>query len=248
MGAGSGTRVAAGPRSGQASAARGHRNPIAVRLRIRPFECNRLPGKVGPRTPMAPDEPVTTAAEEVPLLPLIARGQAGAVNACVRRYGPLVWSWARRMSPSRADAEDAVQEIFMQLWKSAATFDANRCSERGFVALIARRRLIDRLRSLRTRRGREVALDPVELDEHAAAGVHSEPDAHKAAQLIAALPEERRTVLMLFLADGCSHSEISERTGMPLGTVKSVVRRSLLLIREQLGLRVDGGLRKEGAR
>jgi DNA-directed RNA polymerase specialized sigma24 family protein len=52
----------------------------------------------------------------------------------------------------------------------------------------------------------------------------------------------------MFLADGCSHSEISERTGMPLGTVKSVVRRSLMLIREQLGLQGDGRLREEPAR
>jgi RNA polymerase sigma-70 factor (ECF subfamily) len=197
---------------------------------------------------MAPDEPVILPAEEEPLLPLVARGQAGAVNECVRRYGPLVWSWARRMSPSRADAEDAVQEIFMQLWKVAATFDANRSSERGFVTLIARRRLIDRLRSQRTRRGREVPLDPVELEAQAVSSLQSEPDAQRAAQLIAALPEDRRTVLLLFLAHGCSHSEISERTGMPLGTVKSMVRRSLMLIREQLGLRVDGGLREEAVR
>jgi RNA polymerase sigma-70 factor (ECF subfamily) len=198
---------------------------------------------------MALEKPVMPSVEEEPpLLPRIARGEAGAVNDCVRRYGPLVWSWARRMSPSRADAEDAVQEIFMQLWKSAATFDANRCSERGFVAMVARRRLIDRLRSQRARRGLEVALSPADFDADTASWLQNDPDAQRAAQLIAALPEDRRNVVLLFLAYGCSHSEISERTGMPLGTVKSVVRRSLMLIRAQLGLRVDGGLREEPAR
>jgi RNA polymerase sigma-70 factor (ECF subfamily) len=152
------------------------------------------------------------------------------------------------MSPSRADAEDAVQEIFMQLWKSAAVFDPARCSERGFVAMVARRRLIDRLRSQRSRREREVRLDPATFDPGVASSLQDEPDAQQAARLIAALPEDRRTVLLMFLADGCSHSEISARTGMPLGTVKSVVRRSLMLVREQLGLRVDGQLREEPAR
>ena len=196
---------------------------------------------------MSVDTPVTTLAEEEPLLPLIARGQAGAVNECVRRYGPLVWSMARRMSPDRADAEDAVQEVFMQLWKSAATFDPQRCTERGFVALVARRRLIDRLRSQRSRRGLEVRLDPASFESGTVSPAHDDPDAQHAARLIAALPEDRRTVLLLFLADGCSHSEISARTGLPLGTVKSVVRRSLMLVREQLGLHVDGRLREEPA-
>ena len=196
---------------------------------------------------MSVETPVTTTEEEEPLLPLIARGRTGAVNDCVRRYGPLVWSMARRMSPDRADAEDAVQEVFMQLWKSAAAFDPARCPERGFVAMIARRRLIDRLRSYQSRRGLEVRLDPA-FDPGAASSLQDEPDAQQAARLIAALPEDRRTILLMFLADGCTHSEISERTGMPLGTVKSVVRRSLMLIREQLGLHVDGRLREEPAR
>jgi RNA polymerase sigma-70 factor (ECF subfamily) len=152
------------------------------------------------------------------------------------------------MSPSRADAEDAVQEIFMQVWKSAAVFDPVRCSERGFVAMIARRRLIDRLRSRQSRRSLEVRLGPETPDAGMVSSLQDEPDAQRAANLIAALPEDRRTVLLMFLADGCSHAEISERTGMPLGTVKSVVRRSLMLIREQLGLHVDGRLREEPAR
>jgi len=197
---------------------------------------------------MSGETPVTTFADEEPLLPLIARGQTGAVNDCVRRYGPLVWSMARRMSPDRADAEDAVQEIFMHLWKSAGVFDPKRCSERGFVALIARRRLIDRLRSQRSRRGLEVRLDPATFEPGVTSSLQDEPDAQHAARLIAELPEDRRTVLLMFLADGCSHAEIAARTGMPLGTVKSTVRRSLMLVRERLGLHVDGRLREEPAR
>jgi RNA polymerase sigma-70 factor, ECF subfamily len=180
-----------------------------------------------------------------PLLPLIAQGAGEAVNECVERYGPLLWSMARRMSPTRADAEDAVQEIFMHLWRSAGRFDPARGKERTFVALLARRRLIDRLRQ-HTVKGRiEVHAEEAEIE----ATITSVPegvavDAQLAAQVIDSLPEEKRNVLVMSLADGFSHSEIAERTGLPLGTVKSTVRRSLLLIRAELGLDADGALRR----
>src|SRR5436190_14026687 len=91
--------------------------------------------------------------EEAPLLGRVAAGDEAAVRECLARYGGLVWSIARRFEPS--DAEDAVQEIFLDLWKSAARFDRAVASETAFVAMIARRRLIDRRRT----RGRRPTLD-----------------------------------------------------------------------------------------
>src|SRR5262245_60755498 len=82
------------------------------------------------------------------ILTRVAAGKTGAVDECLVRYGGLVWSLARRQSPSYADAEDAVQEIFIDLWNSAARFDERVASEVTFVAMIARRRLIDRRRKL----------------------------------------------------------------------------------------------------
>src|SRR5438132_13118196 len=81
------------------------------------------------------------------LLPRVARGDGVAVEQCVDRYGGLIWQIALRFSATRADAEDAVQEVFIDLWKSAARFDPTRASETTFVAMIARRRLIDRKRA-----------------------------------------------------------------------------------------------------
>jgi RNA polymerase sigma factor (sigma-70 family) len=86
------------------------------------------------------------AAVPSPLLPRIAAGDEGAVRECVSRYGALVWSLARRWSAESGDAEDAVQEIFIDLWRTAARYDLSRTSEAGWVAMIARRRLIDRAR------------------------------------------------------------------------------------------------------
>ena len=81
-----------------------------------------------------------------PLLHRVAAGEALAVRECLARYGGLVWSLARRYSPSPAEAEDAAQEIFLDLWRSAARFDPRQASETTYVALIARRRLVDRQR------------------------------------------------------------------------------------------------------
>ncbi len=166
-----------------------------------------------------------------PLLGRVASGDPLAVRECLARYGGLVWSIARRFEPS--DAEDAVQEIFLDLWKSAARFDPTIASETAFVAMIARRRLIDRKRS----RGRRPTIDPmtelpVVIDQA------SQPDtcaeANQAARALDQLRPEQRQVLVLATCHGLSHGEIAAQTGMPLGTVKAHARRGLMSIRAAL--------------
>ena len=80
------------------------------------------------------------------ILQRIAAGDAAAVDDCLRQYGGLVWSLARRFSHDHAESEDAVQEVFLDVWKSAARFDEAMGSEATFITMIARRRLIDRRR------------------------------------------------------------------------------------------------------
>ena len=97
-----------------------------------------------------------------PVLPDVATGQPAAIEECLDRYGGLVWSLARRNCPDEQTAEDAVQDVFIKLWQVADRFDPNLASEATFVAMIARRRLIDLYRK---RRGREsIAIDPDALD------------------------------------------------------------------------------------
>ena len=95
------------------------------------------------------------------VLQRIASGDSAAVRDCIEQYGALVWSLARRLSRSPSDAEDATQEIFLDIWRSAGRFDAAQGSDKVFIAMIARRRLIDRLRKTSA----EPPMDPVETLE-----------------------------------------------------------------------------------
>ena len=79
----------------------------------------------------------------VSVLPSVAAGDRSAMESCLQRYEGLVWSLARRMLGESSEAEDAVQEIFIELWRSAGRFDPDEGSEATFVATIARRRLVD---------------------------------------------------------------------------------------------------------
>jgi RNA polymerase sigma-70 factor (ECF subfamily) len=175
------------------------------------------------------------AAEAV--LHRIASGDKGAAEECLKLYGGLVWSLARRMSPDREDAEDAVQEIFIDVWKNAARFDAAQASETTFIAMIARRRLIDRLR----KRNRQPATDSiedvsVEPEDRADRVLQTSVEAGEAARAMRQLRREQQQVLKLSIFQGLSHQEISNLTGMPVGTVKTHARRGLLQIREILGI------------
>ena len=151
-------------------------------------------------------------------------------------YGGLVWSLARRMLRNQDDAEDAVQEIFVDIWKNAAKFDPSQASETTFVAMIARRRLIDRIRFTQRRISAD-SLDDV-LAEPAGTSekeLQVQIEGREALKALNELRPEQRQVLQLSIIHGLSHQEIADATGMPLGTVKTHARRGLLQARELLG-------------
>lgn len=167
----------------------------------------------------------------------IAAGDKSAVQDCLKAYGGLVWSLARRMLRNSEDAEDAVQEIFIDVWKNAARFDPAQASETTFIAMIARRRIIDRIRYSQ----RRISSDSIE-DMTAEPADRSDVDlqmtveGREAFEALKSLRPEQRHVLELSIIQGLSHQEISDETGMPLGTVKTHARRGILQVREHLGL------------
>ena len=162
------------------------------------------------------------------LLPRIAQGDAEAVGKCLERYGPLVWSVAKKSWSDVATIEDVVQEVFIDVWKSAGRFDPAKASEATFIATIARRRVIDR----RRRVGR--APETEHIEQHEIAREDSQltqvdlgDGAEVAREALAELKPDQRRVILMSVVDGLTHPEIATETGIPLGTVKSHIRRGL---------------------
>lgn len=167
------------------------------------------------------------------LLQRVADGENDAVRACIAAYSGLVWSLARKFCSNQAEAEDVVQDIFVSLWRSADRFDPRIASEATFVAMIARRRLIDFTR----RKGRQpvVAGTPDQAPSPPSASVTDVSDeARWAYEEFASLSSEQQRVLRLAVFHGLSHEKIAESTQLPLGTVKTHIRRGLIKIRERL--------------
>jgi RNA polymerase sigma-70 factor (ECF subfamily) len=172
------------------------------------------------------------------LLERVAAGDVAAVQQCIDRYGGLIWSLARRLVLSQAEAEDAVQEVFIALWKSADRFDPSVAEEATFVAMIARRRLIDRQRRIARRNdsARSIPIDDVDVAADASNqnSVEVREEAARAADAVTQLRPEQQKVLRLAVYDGWSHQRIADHLQMPLGTVKTHVRRGLIRVRELL--------------
>jgi len=175
--------------------------------------------------------------ESTSLLEQVASGDQSAVGRVLDQYGDLVWSLARRFLGNSPEAEDAVQDIFIAIWSSAGRYKPELASEVTFVATIARRRLIDRLRK------NSRTPDSVEYDEGAAVQnpdpvnrITENVEVHNVVRVLNDMPDQHRQILSLSIYEGYSHSEIAEQLDMPLGTVKTRVRRGLLHIREQLEL------------
>ncbi len=167
------------------------------------------------------------------LLTRIAAGDSAAVAQCMDKYGGLVWSLARSRLGNTADAEDATQEIFIEIWKSAGRFNPELGSETAFVAMIARRRLIDRVRSISRQP------DVEEFDETTATQEHPDEgqiaaDIQVATRALEQLGDGQRELIMMGVVEGMTHSEIATATGKPLGTVKTQLRRGLAKVREQM--------------
>ena len=177
--------------------------------------------------------PATGAqAGDAELLERVRDGDESAMTAIFDRYGGMVYSVALRVLNDPGQAEDVMQEILIQLWKSAATYVEGRGSLGAWLAVMARHRAIDLLR----RRKPTDAVEEVVLasNTNLAQDVEREAMMDKVRVVLNALPSEQKWSLELAFFEGLSHAEIAARTGDPLGTVKTRIRSALISVRKAI--------------
>jgi len=197
-------------------------------------------GRSGPRgaayvTGAGPDE-----VPEAVLSHAFVRGEPWALEATYERWSPLVYTVALRTLRDAEDAQDVTQEVFLSAWRGRGGYRPEVRPLPAWLTGITRNVVYDRL-SARTRdhRLRERAVvHHVADDEQAVADSVADAvtDTLVVADLLEHLEQPRRTVVELAFFSGLSHGEICARTGLPLGTVKSHIRRGLTQLRDHLGV------------
>jgi len=167
---------------------------------------------------------------------VVFKGALGkeALRALYDECGAKVMALALRILRDRAEAEDVVQETFLELWRRAETYDAKRGTLPAWAVVVARSRAIDRLRvRLSGARMKEVQRREALFSE-----VHPPTDAGerraKVLSALADLPREQREAVELAYFEGLTHSEIAARTGEPLGTTKTRVRLAMQKLQDRL--------------
>jgi RNA polymerase sigma-70 factor (ECF subfamily) len=167
------------------------------------------------------------------LMSRVAAGDVRAFEALYDRHSRHAFALARRITDRTADAEEATQDAFMSLWRSAATFDGERASLRTWLLMIVRNRSIDRLRAGAHAHHDQVAehADRLEAAERTEEQVMAMQDYLEARRLVADLPPEQREIIDLAYIAGYTQNEIAARVGIPIGTVKGRARLGLNKLR-----------------
>lgn len=168
--------------------------------------------------------------DDAGLLTRVQHGDESAMAVLFDRYSKMVYSVSLRVLRDTASAEDVMQEIFMQIWRSPNSFVAARGSLGGWLAVVARNRSIDTLR--RKRPSEQV--EEMNLASSSNIGDEAERSIlmERARAAVLLLPAEQRKTLEMAFFDGLTHSEIAEMTGDPLGTVKTRIRSGLSTLRK----------------
>jgi RNA polymerase sigma-70 factor (ECF subfamily) len=187
------------------------------------FKEKKTNGPAGPNDGISSDASAMSA---------IRTGDERAMAQVFERYSALVYSVALRVLGDTGAAEDVLQEVFLQLWRNPNVFDTGRGSLSGWLAVITRNRSIDLLRKRRA----ETDIDHVTL--------WGEPDvirdgewigsAGKIQRALTSMPASQRSALEMAFFEGFTHTEIAEKTGEPLGTIKTRIRAGLLALRKAL--------------
>jgi RNA polymerase sigma-70 factor (ECF subfamily) len=177
------------------------------------------------------------------LLHAVARGDEAALATIYDRYASILLGLLLRILHSRGEAEDVLQEVFLQVWRRAADFDESRGRAFTWLVTLARSRAIDRLRALeaRGRAATAAAAEPSEQVGDAGADALRAEQREIVRRALAELSEDQRTTLLLAYQEGLTQTEIAARLNQPLGTVKTRTRAGLMKLRDLLRDEFGGG-------
>lgn len=192
-------------------------------------------------TSVAGVEKQRRADEDAALVAALAADEVTALEQLYDRYSALVFSIALRVLHDHSLAEDVTQEVYLRLWRQPASFDPQRGRFISWISSVARNRALDELRKLSRRRGSENQTEEVILDlPDESRGEDPQEEAVLAEERVrvrealATLPAAQRQVIELAYFSGLTQVEIAERTGDPLGTIKTRVRLGMRKLREAL--------------
>ena len=181
--------------------------------------------------------PLGAAEADISVVERLAAGDRDAVAELYDRHAARIMGLAIRIVRNSSDAEDVVQEVFSQAWRTAPNYQPARGTVAGWLLMMARTRAIDRLRSRQARRD---AADGADLDGLPAAvapvseQLIASQQAARVREAMMTLPIEQRTALELAYFEGLTQTEIAERTETPLGTVKTRIRTALTSLRRSV--------------
>jgi len=178
-------------------------------------------------------------AEDVESLRRVVSGDQGAAAVLYDRHARPLYSLILRILGDETEAEDVLQEVFVQAFRQAGRYDASRGVVAAWLLMMARSRAIDRLRARRSRvEGRtgevQVLNDVPDAKPDVASAMLDEERTRLVREALAELPLLQRMAIELAYYEGLSHTEIAERLEQPLGTVKTRIRLGLLKLRDVL--------------
>ena len=186
-------------------------------------------------------QPEQAQITDVEILRAVAGGDEQALGQLYDRYRLILFGLIIRILRSQPEAEDVLQEVFLQVWRQASSFDETRGRPFTWLVTLARSRAIDRLRSLgsRERAGLEAAREVTDSISDAATDAVKSEQAETVRRALSQLPEEQRRTLVLAYFEGLTQTEIAERLKAPLGTIKTRMRSGMIKLRELLGERME---------
>lgn len=162
----------------------------------------------------------------------VAGGDAVAFENLYRTTSAKLFGICLRVLPQRAEAEEVLQEVFLGIWRKAEQFDATRASAMTWLSMMTRNKAIDRLRANAGARAQvPIELDEIEGDSSASEVAEVAQDQARIEVCLDELEAPRRQLIRVAFFEGATYEELAERSGNPLGTVKSWIRRSLLKLK-----------------